>query len=90
MSMRVRSLGGSISRRAAEIGEYIAATHATVREVARAFGVSKSTVHKDVVERLPKVRPQLARIVREVLDLNWGEKHIRGGRATKRKYREAV
>lgn len=80
----------TIRRRAVEIGEYVAATHATVREVARAFGVSKSTAHKDVAERLPRIRPALARKVRAVLDLNKGEWHIRGGLATKRKHREAV
>ena len=64
-------------KRAIDIGTYIGETHATVRETARSFGVSKSTVHKDVTDRLPKIRPQLAKLVREVLDLNKAERHIR-------------
>jgi putative DeoR family transcriptional regulator (stage III sporulation protein D) len=75
-----------IWKRAVDVGEYIEKSHATVRETARAFGVSKSTVHKDVTDRLPKIRPQLAKLVREVLDLNKAERHIRGGEATKKKY----
>lgn len=75
-----------IWKRAVDIGEYIKESHATVREAARAFGVSKSTVHKDVTDRLPKIKPQLAKMVREVLDLNKAERHIRGGEATKKKY----
>jgi putative DeoR family transcriptional regulator (stage III sporulation protein D) len=75
-----------IWKRAIAVGEYIRDTHATVRDTARAFGVSKSTVHKDVTDRLPKIRPQLAKMVREVLDLNKAERHLRGGEATKRKY----
>lgn len=55
-------------------------------KLARIFGVSKSTVHKDVTERLPKIRPQLAKLVREILDVNKAERHIRGGEATKKKY----
>lgn len=77
-----------IWKRAIDVGEYIEDTHATVRETARAFGVSKSTVHKDVTDRLPRIRPQLARMVREVLDLNKAERHLRGGEATKRKYQD--
>lgn len=79
-----------IWKRAIEIGEYIRDTHSTVREAARIFGVSKSTVHKDVTERLPKIRPQLAKLVREILDVNKAERHIRGGEATKRKYQKAT
>ncbi|MGI6662005.1 MAG: sporulation transcriptional regulator SpoIIID [Bacillota bacterium] len=75
-----------IWKRAIEIGEFIGQTHATVRETARSFGVSKSTVHKDVTDRLPKIRPHLAKLVREVLDMNKAERHIRGGEATRRKY----
>ena len=59
----------------------------TVRAAARQFGVSKSTVHKDLTERLPKVSPALYRQVRELLDLNKAERHIRGGMATRRKYK---
>lgn len=79
-----------IWKRAIEIGEYIRDTHSTVREAARIFGVSKSTVHKDVTERLPKIRPQLAKLVREILDVNKAERHIRGGEATRRKYKKAT
>jgi putative DeoR family transcriptional regulator (stage III sporulation protein D) len=75
-----------IWKRAIDVGEYIQETHATVRGTARAFGVSKSTVHKDVTDRLPRIRPQLARLVRDVLDVNKAERHIRGGEATRRKY----
>ncbi len=78
-----------IWKRAIEIGEYITDTRSTVREAASIFGVSKSTVHKDVTERLPKIRPQLAKMVREILDINKAERHIRGGEATRRKYQKA-
>ncbi|MGI6626890.1 MAG: sporulation transcriptional regulator SpoIIID [Bacillota bacterium] len=78
-----------IWKRAVDIGEYIRDTQSTVREAARIFGVSKSTVHKDVTERLPKIRPQLAKLVREILDINKAERHIRGGEATKKKYQKA-
>lgn len=76
-----------IWKRAIDIGEFIGETRSTVRETARSFGVSKSTVHKDVTDRLPRIRPQLAKLVRAVLDTNKAERHIRGGEATKRKYR---
>ena len=66
---------------------YIIENKATVRAAAKAFGVSKSTVHKDLTERLPHVNPGLFRQVRVLLDLNKAERHIRGGLATKRKYR---
>ncbi|HHW18701.1 MAG TPA: sporulation transcriptional regulator SpoIIID [Firmicutes bacterium] len=77
-----------IWKRAIDVGEYIRETHSTVREAARVFGVSKSTVHKDVTDRLPRIRPQLAKLVREILDLNKAERHIRGGEATRRKYQK--
>lgn len=75
-----------IWKRAIAVGEYIEQTGATVRETARAFGISKSTVHKDVTDRLPRIRPQLAQLVRDVLELNKKERHIRGGEATRKKY----
>jgi putative DeoR family transcriptional regulator (stage III sporulation protein D) len=62
-------------------------TRATVRQTARLFNVSKSTVHKDVTERLPSISKQLARKVKKILDQNKAERHIRGGEATRRKYR---
>jgi putative DeoR family transcriptional regulator (stage III sporulation protein D) len=76
-----------IRRRVLELSEYILETKATVRQAARVFGVSKSTVHKDVTERLPGVNKQLARRVKKVLDLNKSERHIRGGEATRKKYK---
>ncbi len=60
--------------------------NATVRQTAQKFGVSKSTVHKDVSERLIYINPSLASEVRKVLDVNKAERHIRGGLATKEKY----
>ena len=75
-----------ISERAVSIGEYIIDTGATVRGAAKKFHVSKSTVPKDVTERLVKINPQLAEKVHSVLDLNRAERHIRGGMATKKKY----
>ena len=79
-------MNASYERRAAEIGEYILENNATVRTAAKRFGVSKSTVHKDVAERLLAVDPSLYRQVRAVLDKNKSERHIRGGEATRRKY----
>lgn len=75
-----------IEERAIEIAEYIVEEEATVRQAAKRFGVSKSTVHKDITERLTQVRPQLAAQARIVLDVNKAERHIRGGMATREKY----
>ena len=72
--------------RAVVLGEYMAATGATVRKTAKEFKVSKSTVHKDVTEKLKKEAPQLYREVRKILDINKEERHIRGGIATREKY----
>lgn len=63
---------------------------ATVRQTAKKFGISKSTVHKDMVERLVKINPELAQEVREVLNINKQERHIRGGMATKEKYQRRL
>ena len=68
------------------LGEYLAKTRTTVRQAAAVFGVSKSTVHKDVTERLAQVNPALAKQARKVLDVNKSERHIRGGLATREKY----
>lgn len=68
------------------LGQYILEHRTTVRAAAKQFGISKSTVHKDVSERLPYIKPQLAEEVREVLLQNKQERHIRGGLATKQKY----
>ena len=75
-----------IEERATEIAYYIIENNATVRQTAKAFGISKSTVHKDVAERLSQINPNLAAVARKVLDLNKSERHIRGGLATKEKY----
>lgn len=75
-----------IEERAIEIANYIIEENATVRESAKKFGISKSTVHKDVAERLLLINPALAGQVRKVLDQNKSERHIRGGLATKEKY----
>ena len=70
------------------LGEYIVDQKCTVRACAKAFGISKSTVHKDVSEKLKKIKPQLYREVKKILDFNKSERHIRGGMATKHKYEE--
>lgn len=75
-----------IDRRAIMLGEYIASKEATVRYAAEKFGISKSTVHKDVTHRLREISPALANDVREVLEKNKAERHLRGGQATKEKY----
>lgn len=76
----------TIEERATKIAHYIIETKETVRSTAKTFGVSKSTVHKDVSERLVKINPGLAKQVREILNENKSERHIRGGMATKMKY----
>ncbi|MFO7275318.1 MAG: sporulation transcriptional regulator SpoIIID [Symbiobacteriaceae bacterium] len=77
-----------IWKRVLEIGNHIYRTKGTVRETAAVFGVSKSTVHKDVTERLPRINPELAAKVKRVLDQNKAERHLRGGAATRQKYLE--
>ena len=77
-----------IQIRVVDSAEYIVATGATVRACARKFGVSKSTIHKDMRLRLPDIDPVLARQVDRVLGINRAERHIRGGQATRRKYAE--
>lgn len=83
-----RGMRDYIRQRVLEIGTYIIDTKATVRQAASVFGVSKSTVHKDVTERLPRVNEELAVQVKKVLEVNKAERHIRGGEATKKKYRK--
>ena len=75
-----------IEERAIEIANYIIEEKATVRQAAKKFGVSKSTIHKDVTDRLVQINPALASRAREILDLNKSERHIRGGLATREKY----
>lgn len=76
----------NVEERAVQLGEYIAKNNATVRLTAKKYNVSKSTVHKDVSERLKTINMSLYKQVRQVLDLNKQERHIRGGKATKEKY----
>ncbi len=75
-----------IEERAKILATYIIETKSTVRATAKKFNISKSTVHKDISERLEKVNPSLASEAKKVLEINKAERHIRGGMATKRKY----
>ncbi len=75
-----------IEERAVNVANFIIKNNATVRETAKKFGISKSTIHKDVTERLMKINPTLATDARKVLEVNKQERHIRGGMATKEKY----
>lgn len=75
-----------IEERAVEIANYIVENKVTVRQAAKKFGVSKSTVHKDVTDRLLQINPALAGRTRSILDINKSERHIRGGMATREKY----
>ena len=75
-----------IERRVLEISNYMLESKGTVRQTASVFGVSKSTVQKDLTERLPQLNEAVALRVREILEVNKAERHIRGGEATKRKY----
>ena len=77
-----------IWQRVIDIANHVLSTGGTVRAVAEAFGVSKSTVHKDLTERLYQINPGLAKQVKAVLETNKAERHIRGGEATRRKYRD--
>ena len=73
--------------RARELAVYIIETRTTIRQAAKYFGLSKSTVHKDLTERLPLANRALYRQVREILNCNKAERHIRGGLATRKKYK---
>src|SRR5690554_2747636 len=77
-----------IKERTIKIGKYIVETRKTVRVIAKEFGVSKSTVHKDLTERLPEINPELANEVKRILDYHKSVRHIRGGEATKLKYKK--
>jgi putative DeoR family transcriptional regulator (stage III sporulation protein D) len=79
-------LKGYIEERAIKMAQYIVDNQATVRQTAKAFGISKSTVHKDITQRLACFSPALAVEARKILDINKSERHIRGGLATKDKY----
>ena len=76
--------------RAVELAEFIVETRGTVRTAAKQFGVSKSTVHMDVAQRLRRMNPGLYNEVREVLDINKAQRHLRGGIATKEKYQSLM
>jgi len=76
-----------IEERVLEVANYIIDSKATIRKTAKIFGVSKSTIHKDKTERLPKINPTIAKEAKLILDLNKSERHIRGGKATKMKYK---
>ena len=75
-----------IEERAVEVANFIINSNSTVRETAKKFGISKSTVHKDITDRVEKIDPELARSVRKILEVNKAERHIRGGLATREKY----
>jgi len=76
-----------IEERVLDVANYIIDSKATIRKTAKVFGVSKSTIHKDMTERLPKLNPAIAQEAKLILDLNKAERHIRGGKATKLKYK---
>ena len=77
----------NIEERACDLAVYIIENKATVRAAAKQFNISKSSVHKELTERLKTVNPALYKQVRELLDINKAERHIRGGMATRRKYK---
>ena len=81
-------MDGTIEQRACDLAVYMIETGATVRTAAKHFGISKSTVHKDLSQRLPQCNKGLYRQVRSVLELNKAQRHIRGGLATREKYRK--
>ncbi|GIO26884.1 sporulation transcriptional regulator SpoIIID [Ornithinibacillus bavariensis] len=76
-----------IKERTIRIGEHVVETRKTVRVIAKEFGVSKSTVHKDLTERLPEINPELAQKVKEILEYHKSIRHLRGGEATRKKYK---
>ncbi|MGL4991992.1 MAG: sporulation transcriptional regulator SpoIIID [Sarcina sp.] len=76
-----------IEERVLEVANYIIESRATIRRTAKVFGVSKSTIHKDMTERLPRINPNIADEAKFILDVNKAERHIRGGKATKLKYK---
>lgn len=77
---------GEIRERCEILADYLVRNRATVRSTARRYGVSKSTVHKDLTEKLLRVNPGLYAEVKEILNINKAERHLRGGEATKQKY----
>ena len=83
-------MADTIEERACDLAVYIIENGATVRAAAQHFGISKSTVHKDLIQRLPQYNKTLFTQVRHILDLNKAQRHIRGGLATKNKYKSKV
>ena len=81
-------MADTIEQRACELAVYIIETGATVRTAAKRFGISKSTVHKDLSQRLPQCNKNLYKQVRYILDTNKAQRHIRGGNATREKYQQ--
>ena len=81
-------MADTIEERACKLAVYIIETGATVRTAAQHYGISKSTVHKDLSQRLPQCNKRLYQQVRQVLDINKAQRHIRGGLATQRKYQK--
>lgn len=79
-----------IRERTIKIGRYIVETRKTVRMIAKEFGVSKSTVHKDLTERLPEINQELAKEVKKILEYHKSVRHLRGGEATKVKYQKSA
>lgn len=79
-----------IKERAIRIGQHVIESRKTVRKIAKEFGVSKSTVHKDLTERLPEINPELAAQVKEILEYHKAIRHLRGGEATRQKYIKQV
>lgn len=86
--MSFSRFNADVKERSVILGEYIVEHRSTVRAAAKEFGISKSTVHKDLTEKLPVVSPSLYPAVKEILEINKQERHIRGGMATKKKYEE--
>ena len=80
-------MNGNLEQRACDLALYIIENRATVRQAAKQFGISKSTVHKDIAERLPSINRQLYRQAKEILEENKAQRHIRGGMATRKKYK---
>ncbi len=88
--LKGKTMKDYIEERAVAIANYIIDHNATVRQTAKKFGISKSTVHKDVTDRLEHINPSLAAQARVVLDVNKSERHIRGGLATREKYQHRL
>lgn len=77
----------NIEERVLNVANYIIGTHATIRNTAKIFNVSKSTIHKDLIHRLPEINPQIAKEANNILSYNKSIRHLRGGQATKAKYK---